>query len=144
MGTVCVRFTMTACLATALWLATSAMPARERDTSQRRYHAGVAGFVVLPGGHKQPIYLDMRDRSETKFTGTLTYDLGLREQVFKVEGTVDEEGRIAFHELPSEAGLHPHMPVRGGGKFETTNSDRLGFSGVALLRLAKTGSNEPV
>ena len=138
------QFAIAACGAAVLSFASSGIPAQENNGGLRKDHAGETGFVILPGGHKQPIYLDLKDGKDQTFSGTITYDLGLREQVFEITGTIDKAGRKSFQELPGKGVLHPHSPVRGGGKFETTESGRLGFSGVALLRLTKGESIDPV
>jgi hypothetical protein len=89
------------------------------------------GIVRLPGGASYQIYLDIKERKGKTFTGTLTYDLGLRETVFEVEGTIDEKG-ISFQETRVVGMGHPHCPSLGGGKYEKKRNEKVG---VAYLRL---------
>ena len=89
------------------------------------------GVVRLPGGASFQIYLDIKTRNGKTFTGTLTYDLGLRETVFEVEGTIDEKG-ITFQETRVVGVGHPHCPSLGGGKYEKKRNEKVG---VAYLRL---------
>jgi len=89
------------------------------------------GIVRLPSGASYQIYLDIKKQNGKTFTGTLTYDLGLRDTVFEVEGTIDEKG-ITFQETRVVRGVHPHCPSPGGGKYEKIRNEKVG---VAYLRL---------
>ena len=89
------------------------------------------GIVRLPSGVSYQIYLDIKEQKGKTFTGTLTYDLGLRETVFEVEGTIDEKG-ISFQETRVVGMGHPHCPSLGGGKYEKKRNEKVG---VAYLRL---------
>jgi hypothetical protein len=88
------------------------------------------GIVRLPSGVSYQIYLDIKERKGKTFTGTLTYDLGLRDTVFEVEGTIDEKG-ISFQETRVVEVGHPHCPSLGGGKYEKKRNEKVG---VAYLR----------
>ena len=89
------------------------------------------GIVRLPSGVSYQIYLDIKEQKGKTFTGTLTYDLGLRDTVFEVEGTIDEKG-ITFQETRVVGVGHPHCPSLGGGKYEKKRNEKVG---VAYLRL---------
>jgi hypothetical protein len=103
----------------------------------RECEATTPGVVRLPSGTSYLISFRIKERKDKRFTGTITYDLGLREQVFEVEGTIDEKG-MTFQEKPAEL-VHPHCPSLGGGKYEIKRKDKIG---AAYLRLRTETTKE--
>jgi hypothetical protein len=101
------------------------------------FESATPGVVRLPDGRKVGFQLCIKERKDKTFTGMIVYNLGLRQQPFEVEGTI-EKGRMTWQEKSEKGGLiHPHSPVLGGGKFETTGEGRLGTRGVAYLHLKR-------
>jgi hypothetical protein len=104
-------------------------PAR-KVTTTRIVNVG-SGGITLPGGKSYPIFLSISEWEGSSFRGAVTINLGLRVQVFRVEGAIDpEKGRISFRDLPGP--LHPHSPVLGRGRYEGRLTDT-GIVGTALL-----------
>jgi hypothetical protein len=121
----------------ALLFCGSGAGAQEEKRNLRSYRRALlelprGSVVELPTGHAYPFRLHVAERKGKTFTGTLTYDLGLREQVFEVEGTINQ-GRLTFVEKRARIG-HPHSPSLGDGKFEI---DTAAGSGVAHLYLPR-------
>ena len=101
--------------------------------------AATPGAVRLPNGNSLTFSLRVKERKGKSFSGTITYDLGLRETIFEVEGTIDEKG-TTFQEKGIVLG-HPHCPSLGGGRYEIKRNEKVG---VAYLRLKTQTTKELV
>jgi hypothetical protein len=117
--------------------------AQEIKLDLRSYRRALLEFpkgsvVELPNGHECPFSLHVAERKGKTFTGTMTYDLGLREQVFEVEGTIDQE-RLTFVEKRAKTS-HPHSPSLGNGRFEIDTGARRGVAYLYLRPWTTPGS----
>jgi hypothetical protein len=99
---------------------------------------GLMGTLHLPDGTSYPLTLDVRFRKDRTFTGTFSYQVGLRAHSYEVEGAADEKGRITLHkkrDICTALG-----PMLGGGKFEARgNEDQMG--GVVYMRGMTEGTD---
>lgn len=106
-----------------------------------------AKTVILPGKVRTPdgmtykVQLAIALHKDKTFTGTLTYDLGLRQQPFEVEGALTEKG-LTFHDKPGQAAhVHPHSPVLAAGTCEATRSDE-GYRGTIRATLQRSSPTD--
>jgi hypothetical protein len=102
----------------------------------------IPGKVRTPDGTSYRVQLSIVLNKDNSFTGTLTYDLGLRQQPFEVEGALTNKG-LTFHDRPGkQVHVHPHSPVLAAGTCEATSDSDDGYRGVIRVRQRSSSPTE--
>lgn len=95
-----------------------------------------SGTVKVLGQRDYHVHIYRAPPTGGRFTGHITFDLGLRAQKFEFEGRTDGD-RVTLTVKPPRH-VHPHSPVTGGGKYEGSIGGDV-FAGKATLNVIGRG-----
>jgi hypothetical protein len=91
------------------------------------------------GDRTHPFQFWLTGRKGDTVTGFVSFPLGLRTVGFRLEGSIDAEGRVVMTaQEPQQGAVHPHSPVLGMRKLEGAQQGGV-FKGFAYLFLRDAG-----